>query len=89
MNIKRLCPFCAGEILLEVSICPHCERNLQVMKAANSQPQPDAALYQVVPDGLHFGISIAGEVKLHGLELKEAHDLAALLNRVTEVYKAG
>jgi hypothetical protein len=88
MNAKRLCPFCAGETFLKVSVCPNCGRNMQTMKLAHSQAQAKIALYQVVPDGLQFGILIAGDLKLHGLAFDKAQDLAAFLNSVTESSKA-
>jgi hypothetical protein len=89
MHVKRQCPFCMGESPLAVSFCLHCGRDLQVMQLAHSQVQAKVALYQVVPDGLQFGIAIAGEVKIHGLDLRKAQDLAVLLNSVTEFPKAG
>jgi len=85
---KRLCPFCTQDVPLESSLCIHCGRDLQVMKVAHSQAQKNW-IYQVVPDGLKFGIAVAGEIKIHGLELGKARDLNALLNSVTDIEKAG
>jgi hypothetical protein len=86
---KRFCPFCQGEIPLESVACMHCERDLNAMKLAHARTQNESALYRVVPNGIKYGIAIAGEVKLHGMDLKEAQDLAALLNSVFDIPKTG
>jgi len=77
----RICPFCAGEIPLAVSLCIHCGKELRSMKIARP--------YEIVYDGLQYGIALGGEVKLHGLELKKAQELEALLNSVLRDEKAG
>jgi hypothetical protein len=86
---KRLCPFCAGEIALDASVCEHCGKNLKRMMAAHSQPQPKPSLYHIVPDGTKYGIALAGSVKIHGLELEKAERLAAILNSVADIEEAG
>jgi len=45
-------------------------------------------MYYVVPDGLDFGIAVAGEVKIHGLTLNKARRLVELLNSVGVVQAA-
>ena len=39
-------------------------------------------LHKIVPDGFKFGIAVEGEIKIHGLDLKKAQELAALLNSI-------
>jgi len=77
----RLCPFCAGEIPLTVSLCIHCGKELRSMKMAHP--------YEIVRDGLQYGIALGSEVRLHGLKLKKAQELEALLNNVLKDEKVG
>jgi hypothetical protein len=86
---KRYCPFCRGELSPEVSKCLHCGRDLHAMKLAQSQVKTKTALYKVVPNGINFGIAVEGEVKIHGMDLKEAQALADLLNGIADIPKTG
>jgi hypothetical protein len=88
-TLIRFCPFCAGEIPVESYICLHCGRNLQEMKIAHPQSQPDNQLYHVVHDGISYGVAIAGDIKIHGLDFKKAHELASLLNNAIGAGEAG
>ena len=64
---KKLCPYCAELIPSKSKSCIRCGKDLQ-----------DA--YLVVPDGVRYGIALGGEIKLHGLELKRAREIASILN---------
>jgi|GEM_PF-2291201 len=87
--VKRLCPYCAQEVPLASSCCIHCGRDLHQMMIARSTSRPAGpAMYYVVPDGLDFGIAVAGEVKIHGLTLNKARRLVELLNSVGIVQAA-
>ena len=85
---KKACPFCKEIIPASALFCLHCGRDLHSMTVADSQA-PGEEPYQVVPDGFHFGIAFEGEIRIHGLDLKKARDLAALLNSATAAPKAG
>jgi response regulator RpfG family c-di-GMP phosphodiesterase len=38
--------------------------------------------YIIARDGIHFGVAIGGDIKIHGLTLKKAQELASLLNSI-------
>lgn len=65
---EKLCPFCAGLLSANDSVCIHCGRNL------NCDP------FQIVCDGLNFGISLKGCIVLNGLNLKQGQELIAVMN---------
>jgi hypothetical protein len=66
---NKHCPHCAAVIPSKSPICIHCGKDLQ-----------DS--YYVTPDGLKFGIAIKGEIKIHGLSLQRAQELADLMNSI-------
>ena len=77
---RKLCPFCAGEIPYAFIVCNHCGRALHSLRLARSKTQSKTDVYEIVTDGLNFGIALRGEVKIHGLELEIAQKAVAILN---------
>lgn len=66
----KICPACAGVVSANSPLCDHCGRALHL------------DLYVIVPDGSKFGIAFEGEIRMHGLDLKKAQNLASLLNSI-------
>jgi len=75
---KMVCPICTKELLQPTFLCFHCGSDLHGMKPARRNPK--ASPYEIVPDGSKFGITLRGEIKIHGLELKNAQSLISILN---------
>jgi hypothetical protein len=86
---RKLCPFCAAEIPQAFIVCNHCGRALHTMKVAYSKTTPKADVYEIVQDGIDFGIALRGEVKIHGLALETAQKAVALLNSVLGLEQVG
>ncbi len=66
----KICSYCAKAIPRNAVICIECGRDLE------------ADLYAVVPDGLTYGIALEGEIRIHGLQLRRAQEIASILNSV-------
>ncbi len=77
---KMICPICTKELPPSTLLCLHCGSDLHGMKLARCNPK--AGPFGIVPDGFKFGITLRGEVKIHGLELKNAQSLVSILNSV-------
>jgi len=45
--------------------------------------------YEVVPDGIRFGIALQGIVILHGMDPEEAQVTAQILNSVIDAERTG
>ncbi len=91
---RKSCPFCGGEIPLLVSVCDHCKRyldeeGLHCPKIPSIQIQNSATLYEIVPDGIRFGLAFRGEIKVHGLDLENARELASILNSIADLHETG
>ncbi len=65
---EKFCPACAGSLPAIANLCAHCGRELR------------DDVYQIVPDGSNFGISFKDRVVIHELELKEAMEVASIMN---------
>lgn len=72
MRDDKICPYCAAAIPSQSNVCIHCGRDLQ-----------DSFL--VVPDGARYGIALGDEIKIHGLTLEKAQELAGMLNSIKEM----
>jgi|PlaIllAssembly_1097288.scaffolds.fasta_scaffold1191403_2 hypothetical protein len=83
---REYCPFCTGEILSAAYLCKHCGRDLHTMRIAYCRTKASSKekSYEVVPDGMRFGIAFQGKVILHGMEPEEAQITAQILNSVIE-----
>lgn len=86
---RKHCPFCAGEIPQTFIVCNHCGRELHSLRHAHSKAQPKADLYEIVHDGVNFGIALRGEVKIRDLELEKAQKIVAILNNGIGLEQAG
>jgi hypothetical protein len=82
-------PFCTNEIADLAPACLHGGRDLHSMKIAYSNEGVDSRPYEVVPDGFHYGVAFAGEIRIHGLDRVRAVRLMALLNSVSEIKDIG
>jgi hypothetical protein len=65
---KKVCPSCAGILPVVASVCIHCGKDLRYDE------------YQIVPDGLNFGVSLKGRIVIHSLGLKEAQEVVSIMN---------
>jgi hypothetical protein len=78
---KKLCHFCASEMKPGTVQCEQCGLDLKTMKFAKSRPKSESEdPYRIVVDGDKFGIAFQGEIKIHGLEPKEAQTILEILN---------
>jgi hypothetical protein len=68
MMEKKVCPSCAGVLPAIANLCIHCGKDLRYDQ------------YQIVPDGLSFGVSLKGRIVIHSLELKEAQEVVSIMN---------
>ncbi len=73
-SVKAPCHFCYAGFSADGSACDKCARNLLDNLDLLHQP------CKVVPDGSRFGILYKGEIRVHGLSLGNAQNLAALMN---------
>jgi len=87
MPTKKSCPFCTSEIPATAIICDHCGRDLQSVRIARSNAKSN--IYEIVRDGVSFGIALRGKVIIHGMRLEEARSTVEILNSVTEPAEAG
>jgi len=81
------CPFCGGENKAGAMLCENCGQRLRSIRLAISKVQPNADLYEVIPDGEQFVIALRGEVKVQGLgfeDLAQAQRTVAILNSFIE-----
>ncbi len=67
-SYEKYCPACAGSLPMIATLCAHCGQDL-----CN-----DA--YTIVPDGVTFGIAFKDRIVIHELELKEAMEVASIMN---------
>lgn len=87
---RAYCPFCSGEILSAAFFCKHCGRDLHAMRIAYHKGKSvQGGPYEVVPDGVKYGIALRSEVVLHGMERDEAQSTARILNSVMDADGAG
>ena len=85
---KELCPFCAGEITSDAILCKHCRGDLRRIRIVDPKAKPESKdRYKIVADGCKFGIAFQGEVKEHGMTLKEAESTISILNNAIEETK--
>ena len=70
---EPLCPSCAMEIKPEATTCKHCGGDLGAVR-------PEESKYQLVRDGLKFGIALRGRIVLRGMNLKEAQSTLGIFN---------
>jgi CheY-like chemotaxis protein len=63
-----ICAFCSAVLSANVSACNQCDKPV--------------GLYSIVFDGYTFGIALDGEIRLHGMNLKRAQELASILNSI-------
>lgn len=84
---RKTCPFCRGEIADQSRAC-ECGRAPYSMKVAHPQ-SASREVYELVPDGYNYGISVDGKIKIHGLGFERARRLVELLNSVNEIEQAG
>ncbi len=90
--VKKLCPFCAGEIPVIAALCDHCGQELHSMKLARPAIQPKSDLYKIVRHGEKFAIEFRGEIKVDGLDLADlprARGILSILNSFIKNEKAG
>jgi hypothetical protein len=73
-SIKAPCHFCYAGFSADATACGKCARNLLDNLDLLHQP------CRVVPDGSRFGIFYKGEIRIHGLSLGNAQNLAAIMN---------
>jgi len=86
---KLLCPFCSKELPEPTNWCWHCGKDLHGMKMASLKTQHKMDCYEIVADGHRFGIAFRKEIKIHGLDIKRAESLLAILNSVGDVEETG
>ena len=79
---KKSGAFSPGKISSTSTTPDHRRQNLYSFRLASSGAQSEADFYEIVPDGVNFGIALRGEVKIRGMELEEAQNTVAILNRV-------
>jgi response regulator RpfG family c-di-GMP phosphodiesterase len=63
-------------------ICAYCLATLSTKAQTCNQCLNPIERYTITPDRLRFGIVFNGEIKLHGLTLKKAQELASILNSI-------
>ena len=66
--VQIYCPYCAMLIPENSTICIHCEHELH------------SGTYVIVTNGLHYAISLRGEIKVHGLTKESAKAIVSILN---------
>ena len=69
----RRCPSCANETPQKVIFCIHCGKDL------------DSDLYEIVLDGVKFGIALKGRIILQGMGFQEARETIKILNSVKQM----
>lgn len=69
---NKACPYCAVVIPLQSNICIQCGKDLQ-----------DA--YLVAFDGMLYGIVLGDVIRIHGLTLEKAQEMAELLNSIKDL----
>ena len=68
----KICPSCARLIPKHAILCIECGNDLHTN------------VYAIVPDGVNYGIALGDEVRIRGLGLQKAQEVALILNRIEE-----
>lgn len=84
---KNTCPVCLKEVLTAATCRGDCGLDLPSNKQYPYEIAPKTELYEIVPEGVMFGIALRGEVKIHDLEMEIAQSILTALNRGCEFEK--
>jgi hypothetical protein len=68
------CPLCHGIINPSETWCGHCGRTVQALNPLPREP------YMIFPDGVFYGIKLRDEIKIDGLDLRNAEIALDALN---------